>query len=107
MEATALSAALTRWVAPHPAWTLNPEWPEEVAFATWESRTRSFSSTRSCGTTLIPLRGSRLIGPSRRRVDPLWCCLPLHGMSAAFEPSPLGTTRPFGYIREGVLALQT
>jgi len=37
MEATTLSAALTRWVAPHPAWTPNPEWPEEVAFATWES----------------------------------------------------------------------
>jgi glyoxylase-like metal-dependent hydrolase (beta-lactamase superfamily II) len=25
-------------VAPHPAWTPNPGWPEEVAFATWESR---------------------------------------------------------------------
>jgi hypothetical protein len=27
-------------------------------------------------------------------------------MSAVFEPSPLGMTRPFGYIREGMLALQ-
>lgn len=37
MEATSLSDSLTRWVAPYPAWRPNPEWPEEVAFATWES----------------------------------------------------------------------
>jgi glyoxylase-like metal-dependent hydrolase (beta-lactamase superfamily II) len=38
VEATAVTDSLTRWVAPHPAWRPNPEWPEEVAFATWESR---------------------------------------------------------------------
>ena len=25
------------WTAPHPAWTPNPEWPEEVGFATWRA----------------------------------------------------------------------
>jgi glyoxylase-like metal-dependent hydrolase (beta-lactamase superfamily II) len=37
VEGTVLSDALTRWKAPHPAWTPNIEWPEEVAFATWRS----------------------------------------------------------------------
>jgi glyoxylase-like metal-dependent hydrolase (beta-lactamase superfamily II) len=37
VERIVLSDALTRWKAPHPAWTPNPEWPEEVAFATWQS----------------------------------------------------------------------
>jgi hypothetical protein len=37
MEAIRLSGALTFWKAPHPAWKRNPEWPEEVGFATWES----------------------------------------------------------------------
>jgi glyoxylase-like metal-dependent hydrolase (beta-lactamase superfamily II) len=37
VERTVLSDALTRWIAPHPAWTPNREWPEEVAFATWQS----------------------------------------------------------------------
>lgn len=37
VERVVLSDALTRWIAPHPAWTPNPEWPEEVAFATWRS----------------------------------------------------------------------
>jgi hypothetical protein len=37
VEGIVLSDALTRWIAPHPAWTPNLEWPEDVAFATWES----------------------------------------------------------------------
>ena len=37
VERLILSDALTRWIAPHPAWTPNPGWPEEVAFATWRS----------------------------------------------------------------------
>jgi glyoxylase-like metal-dependent hydrolase (beta-lactamase superfamily II) len=32
-----LSDALTLWIAPHPSWMPNPEWPENVGFATWES----------------------------------------------------------------------
>lgn len=37
MNAVRLSDALTLWMAPHPAWTPNPEWPENVGFATWKS----------------------------------------------------------------------
>jgi hypothetical protein len=37
VERVVLSDALTRWRAPHPGWTPNREWPEEVAFATWRS----------------------------------------------------------------------
>jgi glyoxylase-like metal-dependent hydrolase (beta-lactamase superfamily II) len=37
VQGIVLSDALTRWKAPHPAWMPNPEWPEQVAFATWQS----------------------------------------------------------------------
>lgn len=37
MEEIRLSSALAFLKAPHPAWKQNPEWPEEVGFATWES----------------------------------------------------------------------
>jgi hypothetical protein len=37
VKPVALSDALTFWTAPHPAWTPNPEWPEDVGFATWRS----------------------------------------------------------------------
>jgi glyoxylase-like metal-dependent hydrolase (beta-lactamase superfamily II) len=37
VERVALSDTLTFWTAPHPAWKPNPEWPEDVGFATWES----------------------------------------------------------------------
>jgi glyoxylase-like metal-dependent hydrolase (beta-lactamase superfamily II) len=37
MDGIRLTGALTLWKAPHPAWRSNPEWPEEVGFATWES----------------------------------------------------------------------
>lgn len=37
MGRIAVSDALTFWTAPHPAWTPNPEWPEQVGFATWAS----------------------------------------------------------------------
>jgi glyoxylase-like metal-dependent hydrolase (beta-lactamase superfamily II) len=32
-----MSDELTFWTAPHPAWTPNPEWPEDVGFVTWDS----------------------------------------------------------------------
>jgi len=32
-----LSETLTFWTAPHPAWTPNPEWPEDVGFVVWEA----------------------------------------------------------------------
>ena len=32
-----LSDSLTWWMAPHPGWTPNPEWSEEVGFATWRA----------------------------------------------------------------------
>src|SRR5712691_10440432 len=35
MHAIQVSDALTFWSAPHPAWRPNPEWPEDVGFATW------------------------------------------------------------------------
>ena len=35
MAGVRLSESLTWWMAPHPEWTPNPEWPEEVGFATW------------------------------------------------------------------------
>ncbi|HMI98519.1 MAG TPA: hypothetical protein VK488_01665 [Gaiellaceae bacterium] len=35
MHAIQLSEALTFWTAPHPAWRPNPEWPENVGFASW------------------------------------------------------------------------
>lgn len=37
MDRIALSDELTFWTAPHPAWAPNPEWPEQVGFATWGS----------------------------------------------------------------------
>src|SRR5439155_4329935 len=37
MEGIRLTGTLTFWKALHPAWRPNPEWPEEVGFATWES----------------------------------------------------------------------
>ena len=38
MEEIRLTGGLTFWKAPHPAWKPSQEWPEEVGFATWESR---------------------------------------------------------------------
>src|SRR3954447_20949221 len=35
MAGVRLSESLTWWMAPHPEWTPNPEWPEEVGFAAW------------------------------------------------------------------------
>src|SRR4051812_12325560 len=35
MAGVRLSESLTWWMAPHPEWTPNPEWPQEVGFATW------------------------------------------------------------------------
>jgi hypothetical protein len=32
-----LTGALTLWKVPHAAWRPNPEWPQEVGFATWDS----------------------------------------------------------------------
>ena len=37
MRAISVSESLTWWLAPHPAWRPNSDWPEEVGFATWES----------------------------------------------------------------------
>jgi hypothetical protein len=37
MDGLKLSESLTWWVAPHPEWTPNPEWPEEGGFATWSA----------------------------------------------------------------------
>jgi hypothetical protein len=35
VDAARLSKALTFWSAPHPAWVPNPDWPQNVGFATW------------------------------------------------------------------------
>lgn len=37
MDRIAVSDMVTFWTAPHPAWTPNPEWPEQVGFVTWDS----------------------------------------------------------------------
>lgn len=37
MVGVILSDSLTWWMAPHPAWAPNSEWPEEVGFATWRA----------------------------------------------------------------------
>lgn len=37
MVGRTLSESLIFWTAPHPAWTPNPEWPEDVGFVTWQT----------------------------------------------------------------------
>jgi len=37
VERVEVSDALTFWTAPHPAWSPNRDWPEDVGFATWEA----------------------------------------------------------------------
>jgi hypothetical protein len=74
VEATAVTDSLTRWVAPHPAWTPNPEWPEEVAFATWESRDSYVFIDPLVRDDLDPAPGNRLIVQSLRQALRLSCC---------------------------------
>jgi glyoxylase-like metal-dependent hydrolase (beta-lactamase superfamily II) len=37
MQALEVSDSLVWWTARHPAWTPNPEWPEQVGFAAWRA----------------------------------------------------------------------
>jgi hypothetical protein len=94
-----LSHALTLWTAPHPAWTANPEWPEEVGFATWQSPDTCISIDPLVrddldSATWEPFDAA--VSDSSRRVAVLLTA-PWHERSA--ERFRLATTQQSGFTR--------
>jgi len=107
MEGIRLTGALTFWKAPHPAWRPNPEWPEEVGFATWEST--------DVYVFIDPLVRDDLDAAAWQRFDravaqsdrPAAVLLTAPWHERSVRAVQRDTTRACGYTHVGVLASQT